>query len=97
MARSPVFPNRVGLILLGLVFGMALTGIAVAIAESNDKHVRITRVLPLLNDVPVLASIPYIRNTRDKRRHAFMLSSFAVAYSLAAVIAIAVIISTRHR
>jgi polysaccharide biosynthesis transport protein len=97
MGRSPVFPNRVGLILLGLVFGVALTGIAVAIAESNDKSVRITRVLPLLNTIPVLASIPYIRNTRDKRRHALMLSSFAAAYSLAVVVMIAVIISTRHR
>jgi hypothetical protein len=45
----------------------------------------------------VLASIPYIRNTRDKRRHALMLSSFAAAYSLAVVVMIAVIISTRHR
>jgi polysaccharide chain length determinant protein (PEP-CTERM system associated) len=97
LPRSPVFPNRVGLILLGLVFGAALTGIAVAIAESNDKNVRTTRIRPLLNQVPVLATIPYIKNTRDKRRHALMLSSFAVAYSLAAVIAIAVVISTRHR
>lgn len=95
--RSPVFPNRVGLILLGLVFGVALTGIAVAIAESNDKKVRTTRIRPLLNDLPLLASIPYIRNTRDKRRNALMLSSFAAAYSVAAVIAIAVIILTRHQ
>jgi hypothetical protein len=80
--RSPVFPNRVGLILLGLVFGVALTGIAVAIAESNDKKVRTTRIRPLLNDLPLLASIPYIRNTRDKRRNALMLSSFAAAYSV---------------
>jgi len=61
MARSPVFPNRVGWILLGLVLGAALTGIAVALAESNDKNVRITRMAPILNGLPVLANIPYIR------------------------------------
>jgi uncharacterized protein involved in exopolysaccharide biosynthesis len=97
MARSPVFPNRVGWILLGLVLGAALTGIAVALAESNDKNVRITRMAPILNGLPVLANIPYIRNTRDKRSRALMLTSFGAAYSVAAVIAIAVIVSRLHR
>ena len=95
--RSPVYPNRVGLILLGLVIGAALSGIAVAASEATDKNVRIARDLPMLNDVPVLASIPVIRNTRDKRRRALMYGSFLAAYSLAACAAIAVIVSARYR
>jgi polysaccharide biosynthesis transport protein len=95
--RSPVYPNRVGLILLGLVIGAALSGIAVAVAEAMDKKVRIARDLPMLNDVPVLANIPFIRNTRDKRRRALVFGSFLAAYSVAACAAIAVIVSARYR
>ena len=94
--RSPVYPNRVGLILLGLVIGAVLAGIAVAASEAMDKHVRIARDLPMLNDVPVLASIPVIRNKRDKRRRAVVFTSFLAAYSLAACVAVAVILSALH-
>jgi succinoglycan biosynthesis transport protein ExoP len=95
--RSPVYPNRVGLILLGLVIGAVLSGIAVAASEATDKNVRIARDLPMLNDVPLLASIPVIRNTRDKRRRVVLFGSFLAAYSLAACAAIAVIVSARYR
>jgi polysaccharide biosynthesis transport protein len=95
--RSPVYPNRVGLILLGLVIGAALSGIAVAASEAADKNVRIARDLPMLNDVPLLASIPVIRNSRDKRRRVLLFGSFLAAYSLAACAAIAVIVSARYR
>jgi polysaccharide biosynthesis transport protein len=95
--RSPVYPNRLGLILIGLVFGAALTGIAIAIAESMDKKVRIARDMPILDDVPVLANIPFISNKRDRRRRALVFTSFAAAYSLAAVVAGAVILSALHR
>ena len=61
--RLPVYPNRVGLILLGLVFGAGLAGIAVAVAESTDKTVRTARDLVLPDGVPMLASIPFIRNS----------------------------------
>jgi hypothetical protein len=95
--KSPVYPNRIGFILLGLVIGAALTGIAVALAESMDKNVRIAQGLPMLDDIPVLANIPIIKNTRDRRRGAIMLASFVAAYSIAAAAAGAVIISALHR
>lgn len=95
--RSPVYPNRVGLLLLGLVIGMGLAGVAVAIAESMDKKLRIGRDLHMLNDIPVLSNIPFIKNRHDRRRRAVMYSTFAAAYSLAAFAAIAVIVSAMHR
>jgi uncharacterized protein involved in exopolysaccharide biosynthesis len=95
--RSPVFPNRLGLILLGLVLGAAFTGIAVAAAESTDHNLRTPTDLALPNGTPLLASIPFIENRRDRRKRTIMLSSFAAAYSIAAVAAIAVIISALHR
>ncbi len=95
--RSPEFPNRLGLILLGLVLGAAFTGAAIAAAESMDHSVRTTGDLPLPEGTPLLASIPFIKNAKDRRRRALMLGSFAAAYSLAAIAAIAVIISSLHR
>jgi succinoglycan biosynthesis transport protein ExoP len=95
--RSPFFPNRIGLILLGLVLGAALTGIAVAVAESMDHNVRMANDLGLPDSTPLLASIPFVKNTRDRRRRVLMLGGFAVAYSLAAVAASAVILLARHR
>jgi hypothetical protein len=85
------------LILLGLVIGAALTGIAVAVAESMDKNVRAAGGLPTLDDIPVLANIPVIKNTRDRRRGAIVFGSFVAAYSVAAAAAGAVIILALHR
>ena len=94
--RSPAYPNRTGLMLLGLVIGAALTGIAVAVSESMDRTVHITRDISVFNDVAVLASIPIIRNKRDKRRRFIEFTSLATAYSIAAIIAGAVIVSALH-
>lgn len=95
--RSPIFPNRLGLILLGLVLGAAFAGIAIAMAESMDHNVRTTKDLPLPDGTPLLASIPFIKNKRDRRRSALVFFSFTAAYSVAAFAAIAVIISSLRR
>lgn len=94
--RLPVYPNRVGLILLGLVLGAALAGIAVAVSESMDRTVRTAADLPLPDDIAVLSSIPFIKNKSDRRRRAIMFSSFVAAYSVALVVVAVVIISARH-
>jgi polysaccharide chain length determinant protein (PEP-CTERM system associated) len=94
--RLPSYPNRIGLILLGFVFGAALTGIAVAVSESMDTSVRMARDLMLPDGVPMLASIPFINNRSDRRRRAIMLSSLAAGYSAAILIVFAVIVSSRH-
>ncbi len=96
MPRFPVYPNRVGLIMLGLILGAALAGIAVAVTESMDSNVRTARDLPLPEGVVMLASIPFIRNKWDRRRRAIMFSSFVAAYSVAILVVAVVIISARH-
>jgi succinoglycan biosynthesis transport protein ExoP len=93
---SPVYPNRLGLILLGLVFGGAVSVIAVAIAESTDSSVRTPRDILLPDGVPMLASIPFIDNTIDRRSRALKITSFIAAYSVAILAVGAVIISSRH-
>ena len=95
--KSPVYPNRLGLILLGFVFGSGLAGVAVAVAESMDKNIRTARDLPLPPEVPMLASIPFIDNKRDRTRRALRVGSFVVAYSIALAVAVAVVVSAGHR
>jgi polysaccharide chain length determinant protein (PEP-CTERM system associated) len=94
--RLPVYPNRVGLVMLGLVIGAALAGIAVALTESMDSNVRMAKDLVLPDGVVVLASIPFIRNQWDRRRRAIMLSSFVAAYSVAIIVVGVVIVSAQH-
>jgi succinoglycan biosynthesis transport protein ExoP len=97
VAHLPVYPNRIGLIMLGLVLGAALAGIAVAVTESMDANIRTVSDLPLPDQVVVLASIPFIKNKWDRRRRAIMLSSFVAAYSIAIVVASVVIVSALRR
>jgi polysaccharide chain length determinant protein (PEP-CTERM system associated) len=81
--KLPVYPNRVGLILLGLVLGGLFSGIAVAIAEASDTNVRDTGDLPVLGNAPVLAAIPLINNSRDRRMRRVKLVSWTAAYCVA--------------
>lgn len=82
--------------MLGLVFGGAVSVIAVAIAESTDSSVRTPRDILLPVGVPMLASIPFIDNTIDRRSRALKITSFIAAYSVAILAVGAVIISSRH-
>jgi len=95
--KSPTYPNRLGLILLGLVFGAAAAGIATAISESTDKSIRTAKDMLLPEGIPLLASIPFISNSRDRRGRALRLGSLIAAYSAALSIAVAVIVSATHR
>jgi polysaccharide chain length determinant protein (PEP-CTERM system associated) len=95
--KSPVYPNRIGMILLGLVFGSALAGIAIAVSESTDKTLRSARDLLLPESLPLLASIPFIKNKWDRRGRLLKLGSLIAAYSIAVCVATIVIILAKHR
>jgi hypothetical protein len=80
-----------------LVFGTATAGIAVAVSESTDRHIRTARDMPLPDGIPLLASIPFILNKRDRRRRSIKFGSFVAAYSIALFVAAAVVVSAIHR
>ena len=92
----PVYPNRIGLMMIGLILGAALAGIAVALTESMDRNVRTGRDLTLPEGVVILANIPFIPNKSDRRHRAIMFSTLVAAYSVALAIAGVVIVSARH-
>jgi polysaccharide chain length determinant protein (PEP-CTERM system associated) len=83
--KRPVFPNRIGLILLGVVLGGLFSAIAVAVAEASDSNIRDVGDLAKIGGGVVLVSIPEIRNTRDRRKRRLVFTSWAVAYGLAIV------------
>jgi polysaccharide biosynthesis transport protein len=91
--RMPVYPNRIGLILLGVVLGLALSGIAIVLAESGDSRIRSVRDFPTFGDAQVLAAIPVIFTASDRRRRRIVFVSWAAAYCIALVVVGAVIIS----
>jgi polysaccharide biosynthesis transport protein len=91
--RLPVYPNRIGLILLGFVLGGLFSGIAVVIAEASDANVRNVKDLPVFGDAAVLASIPHISNTSDRRRRRFVFVSWAAAYTVAIFVVGSVVVA----
>jgi len=82
---SPDSPNRLGIILLGLVLGGGLGVGMAALRESSDPSVRSMRDLLEITDIKALAAVPVMRNAADRKRR-------IVAWSAAgAIAAIAVV------
>jgi succinoglycan biosynthesis transport protein ExoP len=87
VASGPYYPNRLGMILLGLVLGGALAAIAVTIAESSDATVRGAKDLAdAAGDVLLLGGIPEILRPEDHRRKRLIWGTVCAAYLVAAVV-----------
>jgi polysaccharide chain length determinant protein (PEP-CTERM system associated) len=67
--EKPYSPNRLGVIMLGMVLGVGLAAALVAVRESVDPTIRSARDLEEITDIKHLAAIPFIPNQSDKRRH----------------------------
>jgi polysaccharide biosynthesis transport protein len=85
-ASSPYFPNRLGMILLGLVAGSVIAAIAVAIAESSDATVRGGNDLAVLGKFTMLGGVPEILRPQDHRRRRLIWSSVCALYLAAAIV-----------
>lgn len=66
ISDSPYEPNRPALLLVGLLFGLAASVLAIAIREGTDPTVRGLKDLDGLPGVAVLASIPVLLNDADR-------------------------------
>jgi succinoglycan biosynthesis transport protein ExoP len=65
---SPHSPNRLGILLLGLVLALG-GGIGLAaIAEASDSTIRGARDLRDILETPPIGAVPYIYNAGDRRR-----------------------------
>jgi polysaccharide chain length determinant protein (PEP-CTERM system associated) len=84
----PAGPNRVRLVLIGLVLALGAAGIAVVLAEQMDTSYRSADEVRAIGSVPVLTTIPKIVTERDRRRmlRQRRLGTAAIAVGLLAVI-----------
>lgn len=77
---TPYKPNRIGILLLGMVLSFG-GGVGVAsLSEYFDQTVRGSRAVMSLVGAPLLAAIPYIRNKEDarRRRHRLIVVSVSI-------------------
>jgi polysaccharide biosynthesis transport protein len=89
---SPVFPNRLGVILIGILLGTALAFGAAAVVEASDPTVRGADDLEDIFETSPLGAVPPIRNRRDVRRRRLAFTSVTAVYLLATgVVALAVV------
>ncbi|MGH8323441.1 MAG: lipopolysaccharide biosynthesis protein, partial [Steroidobacteraceae bacterium] len=71
--EKPISPNRILIVVLGLLMAVSLGFGAVVARESLDASVRGPTDIRQLLQVPALASIPIIVTATDRARHQRML------------------------
>jgi len=77
---SAAFPNRIAIIILGMIFAVACSFIAVLVAEAFDQKVRSIRDLKSLTGMPPIAVIPVLETQSIRRKR-----TYAWAFSLVGV------------
>lgn len=83
IASTPYSPNRLGIILLGLVIGGALAVGAAAFAEITDPTIRSARDLREITDIQPIGAVPVILNRADRRRRYLVWGSVTAVFAVA--------------
>lgn len=92
VADQPYSPNRLGIILLGIVLGGGLAVGLAAIAEASDPAVRGPRDLQAIPEIPIIASVPVMLNSAARRTRLVWWGSYAtVLLAATAFVAITVV------
>jgi succinoglycan biosynthesis transport protein ExoP len=94
LASKPYSPNRLGIILIGLVFGTALGLGAAMFVELSDPTVRSARDLAELTGQNMIAAVPELLNRSELRQRRLRWGSVAVAFGIA-VAAVSVVMLAR--
>ncbi|HXA93588.1 MAG TPA: hypothetical protein VNU73_10090 [Steroidobacteraceae bacterium] len=94
--RRPYYPNRIGIILLGLVIGAGVAFAFVAAADAGDPTVRGTLDLQEIIGTAAIGAIPTILNPRDVRRRRLRWGSAAVAFAVASFWVAATVLLNHH-
>jgi hypothetical protein len=81
LAPEPAAPNRIVIIVIGMIFGLAMGGGLGIVLEAVDASIHEARQLQASLNIPVLASIPQIwfESDRLKQRRARLRTAAATA------------------
>ena len=80
---SPDSPNRLGIILLGIVLGGGLAVGSAALRESSDPSVRSLRDLREITDIRTIAAIPVMLNAADRKRRVIAWGAASIVAAIA--------------
>jgi succinoglycan biosynthesis transport protein ExoP len=83
---APYFPNRLGIILLGIVLGAGIAVATAAIVDASDPTVRGTSDLQAIMDAPPIGAVPQLLNASDRRQRKWRWATAVVAFSAAAIL-----------
>ena len=92
MPEKPVRPNRLAIILIGIVLGLGAGGGLAAVREATDRSVRNADALAAKSGIPVLASIPLIDTDKDRRRR----FAFRLYWAMGTFMTIVLVITAVH-
>lgn len=92
VASTPFSPNRLGIVLLGIVLGGGLAVGLAALAESSDPTIRGSHDIDVITRIPAIASVPVMVNEEDGRRRVVWRASYVATLAAAtAFVAITVV------
>lgn len=89
---EPYSPNRLGIILLGIVLGGSLALLMAVMVDASDPTVRGSEDLEGVFGAPI-GAVPVIFNQIDRRRHRFLWGSVSAAYLAAVILVVALVAS----
>jgi capsular polysaccharide biosynthesis protein len=87
---SPAFPNRLAVIVLGMIVSVIFSFGAVFVSEALDGKVRGVRDLKLLTGMPPLAIIPVLESRKTKSRRTLAWSSSIIGVTALLVVMISI-------
>jgi polysaccharide biosynthesis transport protein len=79
----PVSPNRLGILLLGIVLGGAVAVGLAALRESSDPTIRSARDLAEFTEIKPVGAIPFLTNPQDRQRRLFAWAAASLVLGLA--------------
>jgi capsular polysaccharide biosynthesis protein len=87
---SPAFPNRLAVIILGMIVSVIFSIGAVLVSEALDGKVRGIRDLKLLTGMPPIAVIPVLESRQAKSRRTMAWSTSIVGVTALLIVMISI-------